>query len=64
MPPDEDIRLSRIANGDTKAENNEQEHLDKIVEEPHPDLVDEELMDYLTWVDIITLIIFTLIVTS
>ena len=41
---DEDIRSSRIANGDTEAENNELEHVDQIVEEPHPDLVNEELL--------------------
>ena len=41
---DEDIRLSRIANGDREADNSEQEHVDKIVEEPHRDLVDEELL--------------------
>ena len=44
MPLDEDIRLSRIANGDREAENSEQEHVDEIVEEPHSDLVDEELL--------------------
>ena len=44
VPPDKDIRLSRIANGDKEAENNEQEYVDEIVEEPHPDLVDEELL--------------------
>lgn len=44
MPPDEDIRLSRIANGDKEAEHNEQEHVEETEEDPHPDLVDEVLL--------------------
>ena len=39
-----DYTVSRIANGDGEDENSEQERVDEIVEEPHPDLVDEELL--------------------
>ena len=41
---EEDIRLSRVANGDKENESNEQDHIEEIEEEPHPGLVNEELL--------------------
>ena len=40
---DEDIRLSRIANGDKENKNNEQDHIEEIEKKPHPGLVNKEL---------------------